>query len=128
MPYADREKQKAYQREWKARRRADWFRGKECARCGSTEGLELDHVDPRQKVNHKVWSWSSEKRGAELAKCQALCGPCHKAKTKEQLHITNGYTPRLHGERRTYNAGCRCPLCREAQRKYQEGRRARVRE
>lgn len=73
-----------YQRKWIARRRAEWFAANgPCARCGSWDDLRLDHVDPRQKVEHKVWSWSTTRRDAELAKCQVLCFPCHVVKTNE---------------------------------------------
>ncbi len=83
MPYKDIEKQRAYQREWVAKRRQAWFQDKKCP-CGSTERLELDHINPRDKEDHKIWSWSAERRNAELAKCQALCYYCHKKKTRKE--------------------------------------------
>ena len=46
-----------YQRQWVARRRAEFFAGKACVRCGSQERLELDHIDPKLKVAHQIWSW-----------------------------------------------------------------------
>lgn len=70
-----------YQREWYARRRAEWFADKSCVDCGSTDRLELDHVDPTQKVSHRVWSWSAARREAELAKCVVRCSDHHKAKS-----------------------------------------------
>src|SRR5664280_3914716 len=33
MPYKDPEKQRQYQREWKAARRVEWFKGKVCVDC-----------------------------------------------------------------------------------------------
>lgn len=65
---------------WIAQRRADWFAGKSCLRCGTD--LQLDHIDSEQKVDHRIWSWSAERREVELAKCQVLCEPCHKWKTE----------------------------------------------
>ena len=56
MPCATKELQRAYQREWMARRRAAWFADKSCVRCGSTERLEIDHVDRSTKVTHALWS------------------------------------------------------------------------
>lgn len=82
MPYANRETQRAYQREWWNRRRAEWVADNgPCVRCGSEDGLQVDHVDPRKKVSHKVWSWSQCRRETELAKCQVLCDACHHRKT-----------------------------------------------
>lgn len=81
MPYADSEQKRRSQRERVTRRRFEWFSGKSCIRCGSNEDLRLDHIDPSTKIDHKVWSWSQERRDAELAKCQVLCQPCHIWKT-----------------------------------------------
>lgn len=81
MPYADPAKQRAYQAKWMRERRAEWFKDKTCARCGASENLVLDHRDPQTKVSHRIWSWSQERRDAELAKCQALCRRCHRRKT-----------------------------------------------
>lgn len=86
MPFADagarRDYQRTYQREWRAQRRADWFADKACAVCGSTDRLELDHIDPSQKVSSALWSWAEERRLAELAKCQVLCHDHHVEKTR----------------------------------------------
>lgn len=81
MPYADPDRQRQFNREWIARRRAEWFANKACYRCGTTRNLRLDHRDPDTKVSHKVWSWSQERRDVELAKCQVLCHDCHVWKT-----------------------------------------------
>lgn len=70
-----------YQREWIARRRATWFKGKVCVDCGSVERLEIDHVDPETKIANSIWSWSEARRNAELAKCVVRCRPCHWTKT-----------------------------------------------
>lgn len=70
-----------YQRQWIANRRASWFAGKVCTACGSTERLELDHIDPSTKVDSKIWSWAESRRLAELEKCQPLCRDCHYKKT-----------------------------------------------
>lgn len=81
MPYKDPEKQREFQQRWYAARRAEFFAGKSCKKCGSTEQLRLDHIEPKSKTNHRVWSWSQIRRNIELAKCQILCEPCHKEKT-----------------------------------------------
>ena len=77
----DREKHKIYRRLWMRRRRASFFSGKVCVRCGASDDLELDHIDRNTKVHHCIWSWSRRRRDEELAKCQVLCYECHLAKT-----------------------------------------------
>jgi hypothetical protein len=81
-PETFREYMREYQRIWIAARRAAFFAGKVCAKCGNSENLELDHIDPAVKVSAAIWSWSDERRAIELAKCQVLCHDCHLKKTK----------------------------------------------
>jgi hypothetical protein len=81
VPYKDPEKQREYQRRWMANRRAEFFKGKCCVKCGATKNLEIDHINPETKIDHRVWSWSQSRRDAELAKCQVLCAACHELKT-----------------------------------------------
>jgi 5-methylcytosine-specific restriction endonuclease McrA len=57
--------------------------GGKCVKCGGTDRLQFDHIDPRQKSEHRIWTWGAERRAAELAKCQLLCEPCHRVKTEE---------------------------------------------
>jgi len=79
---------RAYQLAWIKRRRAEWIEEHgPCARCGSREDMEVDHVDRATKLlpPAKVWSLTKVKRDVELAKCQVLCGPCHRAKTISEL-------------------------------------------
>ena len=96
MPHKDPEVrkayQKAYQRQWIAQRRADFFADKICVRCGSSEGLELDHIDPSTKISNNIWSWSQVRREAEIAKCQILCADCHTEKTVENWEHAHGET------------------------------------
>lgn len=84
MPYGNPEQQREYMRQWIAHRRTEWFKDKVCEFCGSTENLELDHIDPATKITHSIWSWSSERRDAELAKCRPLCRECHKKKSADE--------------------------------------------
>jgi hypothetical protein len=116
MPCRTREEQRAYQRAWVARRRKDWLEANgPCVRCGSSENLEVDHVDRAQKVSHKVWSWSAVRREAELAKCQVLCQPCHVKKGQEAGDLGQGPRNRtkMHGSMRMYVfEKCRCDACR----------------
>lgn len=97
MPYSNPEEQRQYQREWLAQRRSKWFAEKTCVECGSPDDLRLDHVDPAQKVDHRIWSWSRERRDTELAKCQVLCLRCHVKKTTENGEHCSGIR---HGQAR----------------------------
>ena len=107
MSYNDKARQREYMRKWIADRRASYLADKSCRLCGSVKDLQLDHIDPTQKISHRVWSWRFERREAELAKCQVLCRSCHKDKTaKDQGWVTG------HGTMADYKRGCRCELCR----------------
>lgn len=122
MPYKIREEQVRYQREWVARRRAEFMADKECARCGEKENLQLDHFDPRIKVHHNIWSWSEKRREEELAKCQVLCAKCHRTKTLAMRRQTR------HGQLWMYMGHkCRCDLCKAAKaasdKKYRDARK-----
>lgn len=77
---------RGYQLRWVKNRRSAWLtQNGPCRDCGSDQNLELDHIDPSQRVSHRVWSWSEERRLAELSKCQVLCRVCHLVKTKFEL-------------------------------------------
>ena len=106
MPYSDPEKQKEYQRQWAAKRRAVWMSDKKCVNCGSRENLEVDHIDPSKKFTHRIWSYSDKRREEELAKCQVLCKKHHKEKSLSELPQTD------HGRGRMYQLGCRCWPCK----------------
>src|SRR4051794_1354101 len=96
MPMATKEEQREYQREWMARRRAEWIAANgPCALCGSDNDLTIDHINPGLK--HKslkgknkngtrqgtggIWSWSKARRDIELAKSRVLCSECHTTKS-----------------------------------------------
>ncbi|WP_079074766.1 HNH endonuclease [Streptomyces atriruber] len=121
MPYKDPDKQREYGRTWIRERRRAFFEDKECVNCGSRDRLELDHIDPSQKAEHSIWSWSKVRREAEIAKCQILCRPCHWEKTKAQM----GWGK--HGTPSCYKRGCRLPGCRTAYSAYRKELRNRKR-
>ena len=84
MSYIDKDKQRAYQRAWLHNRKRAFYKDKCCVKCGSKEQLELDHINPAEKVTHRVWSWTEAKRNIEIAKCQVLCKACHLEKTLDE--------------------------------------------
>ena len=107
MPYSDIEKQRKFQRERNRANRVRWLsENGPCRHCGSSQNLQVDHVDRGLKVDHRVWSWNTSRRLAELAKCQVLCKACHTAKTRSELSF-----PIVHGTRAGYRKGCRCVAC-----------------
>ena len=110
MPYSNPDDRRAYQRAWMAARRNEWIEehGGRCSRCGGTDRLEVDHVDPANKSMNPtaVWSLKKEKRRQELDKCQILCHSCHAEKTFAPKPI-------VHGTGRGYQQlKCRCGECR----------------
>jgi 5-methylcytosine-specific restriction endonuclease McrA len=79
-----------YMRERHHRRRNAFIesRGGRCEACDSTENLEVDHRDQREKsFNISFASTAETKLQAELEKCQVLCRECHKAKTASENKI-----------------------------------------
>lgn len=121
MPYANREKQKEYQRRWMAIRRAEYLNDKTCAQCGQDYDLEIDHINPELKITHAFWSWSEKRRFDELSKCQVLCSSCHQSKTDTMYsHV------RQHGRIGMYHRGCRCSKCRGANASYRRAYRQRT--
>lgn len=121
MPIKDPEARRKYAREWVAKRRAEWLADKACVICGSTDRLEIDHVDRNTKVNHRIWSWSKTRRDEELAKCQVLCYEHHLEKTVRESKGVQ--VP--HGDDTRYTKWkCRCAPCTEAHRVKKEEWRA----
>jgi len=113
MGYIDPDKQREYQRLYVSKRRAAWLLGKACVKCGRTDRLEIDHIDPSKKTSKVIWSCSAKRLNKELSQCQVLCFWCHKIKTFEQRKIKA-----KHGGKTMYSThGCRCDLCRDFIRK-----------
>jgi hypothetical protein len=120
MPYKDPDKQREYNRLRNAKRRAKWLHENgPCVKCGSWYQLEVDHINRKDKITNAVWSWSEARRNAELAKCQILCKECHKKKTTlERFPVL------VHGTVRGYKThNCRCLPCKQANARYEHGRR-----
>jgi 5-methylcytosine-specific restriction endonuclease McrA len=95
MPYS-REEMREYMRAYRERRMADARQrlGGCCANCGSTEDLHFDHIDPASKAKAitQLLHASRARFEAELAKCQLLCGDCHRVKTRAGKEIHHKLT------------------------------------
>lgn len=110
MPYKDPAIQRAFQNKFLKERRDLWLASNGPCSCGSRIDLQVDHVDPSKKVDHKVWSWSEKRRAEELSKCQVLCKKCHRKKTNKD----NNYG-QIHGTYNSYKRYCcRCAPCKKA--------------
>jgi hypothetical protein len=88
--------------------------GGKCVDCGSVEELELDHADHTTKVFNyakALSGWSEARVQDELKKAVLRCKDHHRLKTT----LERGQTPGgRHGAVATYQAGCRCDLCKAA--------------
>lgn len=109
-----RDQRRKLQREWLKARRESWITANgPCSSCGSNNSLQVDHIDRKTKISHRVWSWRRERREQELAKCQVLCDKCHKLKSK--LEAQNYLRKVSHGTPHEYlRHRCRCSDCKNA--------------
>ncbi len=90
--------------------------GSKCVRCGSVDGLQIDHIDRTKKMMNveRMTFVKAERRQKELENCQLLCQDCHTIKTvTEDL----GRKFAEHGDQTMYrHYKCRCDKCKEGQR------------
>lgn len=121
-PVAGTDAYNAYMRTYLRRRYAErrsWAiaqLGGVCCRCGSTEDLELDHINRSEKlfeVSLAVYKrrLDDPELLAELRKCQVLCTRCHTKKSVAERSVEHGGG--LSGKR-----NCKCELCRAKMRQY----------
>ena len=112
-------------------RRAEVVRrlGGKCVKCGSTEEIEIDHIDPAKKTFDWgiIHSQTPERIEAEIFLSQLLCKPCHIEKTRVEFSYLRGWN---HGTTFGYfTHKCRCPECDKvgtaAKVRYNEQRRIR---
>jgi hypothetical protein len=105
-PILNAEARRRHNREWIAKRRAEFFADKICTDCGATKQLELDRHDSAERVNHRIWSWSTARREVELANHEIRCASCRRKRLAARQT--------RHGTRGRYEKGCRCDACRAA--------------
>lgn len=87
--------------------------GGKCVLCGSTGGLEMDHIDRTTKLFTISIGWSRkpEEFWAEVAKCQLLCRDHHAEKTAREQEVG-------HGEGLSGKKNCPCDKCRAKKAEY----------
>lgn len=100
--------------------------GGRCVKRGSTDDLNFDHKDPKERTFRltgdaldKAWKKVLE----EWGKCQLLCRKCHHRKTKENDEYGEPWNRGIsksgevlpeHGCEAAYMRGCRCEACCKA--------------
>ena len=91
--------------------------GGKCCKCGSTENLEFDHINPEDKkdVIANLLVKSKERLLDELKKCQLLCTNCHYEKTLKDLNHEDAKL--IHGTISSIRY-CKCEICKKAKREY----------
>lgn len=100
-----------------------------CRTCGTSEQLTFDHIDRTTKLFEISVGirdgFSRERLAIELSKCQLLCWPHHRAKSKEYGDIVSGGWNRIanpqHGTGVRYANQCRCVRCRQWKQLYRNG-------
>lgn len=91
--------------------------GDSCKKCGSSEKLEIDHIDPSTKIFVVTDKMSPKYRQLvieELKKCQPLCENCHAKKTSSEHSVLfQKDRSKCHGTLSQYmRYKCRCVDCR----------------
>jgi 5-methylcytosine-specific restriction endonuclease McrA len=91
------------------------YLGGKCKHCCSTEDLQFDHIDPKEKKFNILKHWASNKTELlkqELDKCQLLCKTCHSIKTKEDFSTNRIERFHTHGSMYTWmKKKCKCEIC-----------------
>ena len=78
--------------------------GDKCVKCGTTENLHFDHIDPSTKyksIGDLATSNGFDRCYEEALKCQLICSTCHKKKSIENRDYTNS----AKNHRLTFNDG-----------------------
>ena len=91
--------------------------GSKCAICGSTERLEIDHIDPSKKTmrTERITFVGQERRDRELENCQLLCDKHHNEKSVKEKGQTMAQG--THGTLSSVRY-CKCDLCKAVKSEY----------
>lgn len=120
MSYS-KEENKAYLRERYHNQRSTFiaYLGGHCVKCGATEDLEFDHIEPALKSFTIAKLWPERQLDEvykELDKCQLLCSTHHQEKTTlEHKNGTIYHPPFQHGTMYGWmKKKCGCEECTQA--------------
>ena len=102
--------------------------GGRCSACGTTEQLEIDHIDWRTKNFAVSLMWPKSRREElieELGKCQLLCYLHHLEKSIEDWREQRAEIGFTHGTRYGWlKKKCPCDACQSKKREYYDERNA----
>ena len=107
------------------------YLGGVCVVCGTTQELEIDHIDPSLKsfvLNGNNLNRTWEFLLPEIKKCQLLCNAHHIEKSRqEQLGKApwnkgiSLLSPDSHGNWQAYDKrACRCEICKAWKKNYRK--------
>lgn len=99
---------------WTRRRiQAVEFLGGMCVKCGRTDTLEFDHINPSTKTMTiaRASARSEDFFWTEVRKCQLLCSDCHLEKTTDESGVG-------HGEGKSGKRNCPCAPCKARKAEY----------
>lgn len=96
--------------------------GGKCEVCGTTENLEIDHIDRSKKEFDlaALFTQGKDRIQRELSKCQVLCQADHKRKTSREMSVS-------HGEGLTGKKNCSCIPCKARKAEYMRNYRKKLR-
>lgn len=86
MPYT-KEQRRVYQAQYRQKRRDTAIKllGGACVVCGTTENLEINHIDPTTKsFTLSRWDGKASDYWEEVKKCNLLCKAHHDEETARQ--------------------------------------------
>lgn len=104
MGYKNPEKQKLFQREWHAKRRAFLLQEKSCAICQGTDRLE---ILKRESTAKRATCALSTKRWTTITSTYLILCAAHAQEWRQSLFASLV----RHGANQYRKSGCRCDVC-----------------
>ena len=125
MPSNEYMREYVLRRYYRRRREVVEKLGGRCAVCGSTDDLEIDHIDATKKsfsLAKALAGMAKERLDLEVAKCQLLCFTHHVEKSIVESGKKSARG--THGTLSSFRY-CKCALCKEAKNSYNKSRKGR---
>lgn len=119
VDWNNKEEVKEYHRKYwyKRRQKIIDYLGGLCARCGTSQDLEFDHINPEEKLFDISAKCTLATSKDEIDKCQLLCKSCHLKKTVDEKETFT------HGTQYGFQKiKCNCQLCWDAKKKHYEAK------